>query len=542
MIAPLTLALAMMQAPAPVEPKVATLEGVVTHAATQTSIRKAKVGLSAIGFEGGGTVETGDDGKFVFKDVKPGRYRLTAEKAGYETTAYGAKKPGEGGGQVLRVDAGASMTTLSIALPKQGVIAGKVIDSDSEPVAKALVLALAKTYAQGKEMWLPRGAMPVMTDDLGAYRIGQLPPGKYVVCAMPFSWVQPVPPDGNLKPGTEEFSTTTCFPNVPEMNEATALEIKDATETPGIDIRMIRSKTVTVQGRLTGLPAGGSGSATILNLNTKTSGPIGNATHPRTIVMSADGKFEFKNVVPGSYILHSLPTGLGNAPYVVKAQVEIGEQPVTELLVPVVAPFELKAHIAAEPGPELKLASVRLVLTPADGIQAALAMGSANADGDLTISNVVPGRHKINLQGLAATHYVARVRLGEQVVEGDEVEIASGAAPLNFEFALAKAEVSGVARTEKGEPAPGVGVALIPEPRKPFRMKFARTDQNGVFKIGNVAPGEYVAISLEGFDSGGGALENEEYLKPLLAKTKKIKVQDAGSQSVELIVQPVPAR
>lgn len=540
MFAPISMALLLFQAP--VEPKLATLEGVVTHAATQTPIRKAKVGLTAIGFEGGGTVETADDGKFTFKDVKPGRYRLTAEKAGYETTAYGARKPGEGGGQVLRVDAGAAMTTLSIALPKQGVIAGKVIDADSEPVAKALVLALAKIYNQGKEIWLPRGAIPVMTDDLGVYRVGQLPPGKYIVCAMPSGWVQPTPPEGNLKPAVEEFSTTTCFPNVAEQNEATALEIKDSTEVPGIDIRMIRAKTVTVQGRLTGLPTSGSGSATILNLNTKTSGPIGNATHPRTIVMSADGKFEFKNVVPGSYILHSLPTGLGNAPYVVKAQVEIGEQPVTELLVPVVAPFELKTHIAAEPGPELKLASVRLVLTPADGIQSALAMGSANADGDLTISNVVPGRHRINLQGLASTHYVARVRLGEQVVEGDELEIPNAAVPLNLEFALAKAEVSGVARTGKGEPAPGVGVALIPEPRKPFRMKFARTDQNGVFKIANVAPGEYVAISLEAFDSGGGALENEEYLKPLLPKSKKIKVLDAGSQQVELTVQAVPAR
>lgn len=67
MFAPITLAFFLMQAPA--EQKLATLEGVVTHAATQTPIRKAKVGLSAIGFEGGGTVETGDDGKFSFKDV-----------------------------------------------------------------------------------------------------------------------------------------------------------------------------------------------------------------------------------------------------------------------------------------------------------------------------------------------------------------------------------------------------------------------------------------------------------------------------------------
>ncbi len=538
MIAPITLALLLLQAPA--EQKLATLEGVVAHAATLTPIRKAKVGLTAIGFEGGGTVETGDDGKFVFKDVKPGRYRLTAEKAGYETTAYGARKPGEGGGQVLRVDAGASMTTLTIAMPKQGVIAGKIVDADSEPVAKALVMALAKTYNQGKQIWLPRGTIPVMSNDLGDFRVGQLPPGSYIVCSIPINWVQPTPADASSKPVSEEASATTCFPNVPEPNEATALEIKDSTEIPGIDIRMIKTRTVSVQGRITGLPTTGSGSATILNLNTKTSGPIGNALHPRALVMSADGKFEFKNVVPGSYILHSLPTGLGNAPFVVKSAVEIGDQPVTDLQVAAVIPFELKAKITAEPGPELKLGSVRLILTPADGITSALAMGSANADGDLTLSNVVPGRHKINLTGLAATHYVAEMRLGEQVLVGDEVEIASAAAPLSLKFALGKTEVSGVARNAKGEPVPGAGVALIPDPRRPFRLKLTRTDQSGMFKVPNVAPGEYLAVSLEAVD--GGALEDEEYLKPLLAKMKKIKVQDGSNQTLELNVLPAPGR
>jgi hypothetical protein len=59
MIVPLMMALFLMQAPA--EQKLATLEGVVTHAATQTPIRKAKVGWTAIGFAGGGTVEPVED-------------------------------------------------------------------------------------------------------------------------------------------------------------------------------------------------------------------------------------------------------------------------------------------------------------------------------------------------------------------------------------------------------------------------------------------------------------------------------------------------
>src|SRR3712207_5882884 len=129
------LALFLLQTPA--EPKLATIEGTVAHAASKAPIRKAKVTLAPVGSEGGNSsIEAGEDGKFTFKDVKPGRYRLTAEKTGYETTAYGARKPGDAAGQVLRIDPGAALTSIDVALPKHGVISGKIMDTNSEPVAR----------------------------------------------------------------------------------------------------------------------------------------------------------------------------------------------------------------------------------------------------------------------------------------------------------------------------------------------------------------------------------------------------------------------
>ncbi|GEM_PF-2469830 len=535
MFAPITLALLLFQAPA--EPKLATLEGVVTHAGSQTPIRKAKVGLTAIGFDGGGSVETGDDGKFTFKDVKPGRYRITAEKSGYETTAYGAKKPGEALGQLLRVDPGAALSTVNIALPKHGVIAGKILDADSEPVQKALVLALGHFYNNGKLIRIPRGAVPVMSDDLGQFRIGQLPPGKYVVCAIPFSWVQPTPLDKDAKPTTEDASTTTCFPNVAQMNEGTPLEIKDGSEIPGIDIRLIKSRTVSVQGHITGIPQG-AGSVTIINLNARNAGPMGNALNPRAIVMGGEGRFEFKNVVPGSYVMHTLPTGLGNAPFIVKSNVEIGDQPVTDLSVPAIIPFEVKAKINAEPGPELKLGSVRVVVTPADDITSAVSMGTSNPDGDLALPNIVPGRQRIAITGTPATHYVREIRVGDQVAQSDEIDVTTPATPLTISLSLAKGEIDGLARNEKGEPVPGAHIALIPEPRRAFRQRATRSDQNGGFKLQNVPPGDYYLAALDSVQPG--ALEDEDVVKPLLSKMKKVRVQDDSNQNFELTVLPQP--
>jgi hypothetical protein len=520
---------------APGDQKLATLEGTVLHAASKTPIRKAKVTLTPIGGgDANASVETGDDGKFVLKDVQPGRYRINAEKAGYENTAYGARRPGEALGQVLRVDAGGALSRLDIAVPKHGVIAGKVLDADNEPVSRALVIALGNAYVNGRRQRIPRGSVPVMSNDLGEFRIGELPPGKYILCAIPFSFIQPSAEIKESKPRTEEAYASTCYPNLP-MKDATPIEIRDSSEVPGTDVRLTRVKMVSVQGRIAGVPPG-AGAITILNLNTPNSGPMGNAIHPRALVQTADGRFDFKNVPPGDYVLHTLPTGLGNAPFIVKTNVHVGDQPIENLEVHALAPFEVKAKIVAEPSPELKIGSIRMVLTPADDVTSSLAMGTANAEGDLTLGNLAPGRYRVQFTGLPQTHYVREIRAGDQVAADDEIDIPNATTPVSVHFALGKAEISGVAQDEKGEPVVGAHVGLVPDPRRQFRLRAARTDQNGMFRFANVPPGDYQILALDSVEPG--SLQDDEFLKPLRSKMKKVRVDEGGSQSFQLTVLP----
>lgn len=533
------LALAMLlQAPAAQDVKPANLEGTVTHAASQTAIRKAKVTLSLIGSDQTQSAETGDDGKYTIKDVKPGRYRLSAEKTGYQATAYGARSPGESLGQTLRVDAGAALTGLNIALAKQGVIAGKVTDSDGEPVPKTLVLAMNTMYANGKKVRLPTGTLPVITNDLGEYRIAQLPPGKVIVCAVLEGSYQPQLNPKDVKTGVEEALANTCFPSVAAMAEATPIEIKDASEVPGIDVRLNKVKTVTFTGEIAGVPPSTS-SVTYLSLVPKDAGPMGRVLGPRSLLQGADGRFTFKNVPPGSYILQTLPTGLGNTAYVVKSSIEIGEQPLEKVTIQAATPFEVKGHLTAEPSPELKLGAIKIVAVPADDIVATFAMSSAAESGDFVLGNLVAGRYRLAFTGTPPTHYVKEIKLGEKALEGDEADITNAATPISISLGLATAEVGGVVQNDKGEPVPSVNVGLVGNPRKAFRVKMTRTDQNGLFKIPNVAPGEYLIVSLDQLEAG--ALEDEEFLKPLLSKARKITVRESGPQNLELRVIPAAA-
>lgn len=532
------LALFLQQAPAEVKP--ATLEGIVTHSASQTPIRKAKVTLTSVGAaDAAATAETADDGKFILKDIKPGRYRLAAEKSGYQTSAYGAKKPGDAVGQTLRIDSGSSLTALSIPLPKHGIIAGKILDQDGEPVPRTLVMAMNNIYINGKRTRLPAGTVPVMSNDLGEYRIGQLPPGKYIICAIPEGGYQPNtavspgPAKGGESPGN------TCFPNVPNLSEATQLEIKDSSEVPGIDIRMLKNRTVSIKGRVNGVPANAA-AVTLLNLTPKDSGPMGRAMGPRAMLQGADGRFEFKNVVPGSYTLQTLPTGLGSIPYVVKQVVEVGDQPIDDLNVPALLPFEVKGQIQAEPSPDLKLASVKVVAQPSDDIVTTVSLTSPSDNGEFVMANIVPGRFRLAFGGLPSTHYIKEIRLGEQVVAGDDPELTNPATPVTVVVAVSKAEISGSVRNEKGEAAPGAIIGLVPEPRRPFRQRVARADQSGTFRLQNVAPGEYLLFAFDQLENG--VLDDEEFLKPLLSKAKRVKVQDDAGQSVDLRITPFAER
>ncbi len=530
------LAAALLQAPAN-EPKPATVEGSVVHAASNVPIKKAKVTLHSVSGSQTFSAETGDDGKFTVKDVAGGRYRLTAEKSGYETSAYGSKRIGDQVGQLLNVAAGASLTGLSVKLPKQGAIAGKVLDSSGEPVNSALVLALANRYYQsGRKARIPRGALPVMSNDLGEYRVGQLPPGRYIICAIPKAWLQPNPAaDKESKPEATEADVTACFPSAAQMGEATELEIRDGTELPSTDIRLVKTKTVSVQGRLTNVPAG-AGTIALLTLNNRMMGPLGSSINPRAIVQGAEGRFEFRNVPPGTYTLHTLPTGLGNAPFVLKVDLTVGDRPLQNLEIPVSIPFEIKGKVNADPGPELNLPSIRVVLSGADDIVQSLAMANATAEGDLTLANLVPGKYRVQFAGIPGTHYVRELRSGDQVSQTDEVEISSPGTFLTVTLATSTAQVTGTVKNDKGEPVPGAMVALIPNPQRAFRFRLSRTDGNGTFRQQNMPPGDYRIVAFDSIDAAG--LESEEFLKPFASKLKAIKVDEGGSQSFDLTVVP----
>lgn len=507
--------------------------GKAVHAGTGTALKKAKVTLVPVGADTpAATAETDDEGRYRLETDKPGRYRVRAEKTGYETGLWGAAKTNYAIGRPISLAAGQEMTGIDVQLPKHGVIAGKVLNSENEPVGNAIVLAWASMRQGTREIRVPRGSVPAMSNDLGEFRVSQLPPGKYRVCASPLASIQPsqaAPSTGPMK--AEEIDATVCYPNAASLDQGTEVEIQDGAELPGIDLRLPRVKSVAIRGKVNGLPSGGSG-VSVLALTQKGLGNAGMSYSRKTVVDASSGRYEIKGVLPGQYVLHSLPTGLGAAAFLVKAAVEVGDQPLDNFDVSAINPFEVKGTVALPENPPVKLENTRVVLTSEDEIMASVPNAQPGADGTFKLDSMLPGKYRIFVTPIPWQLYVASIKVGEKEFTDGMIEIVSGASPLEVRLGASEASVSGPLMDSDGKAAPGAWALLVPQPRMAFRTRMARADQTGVYRLEAVAPGEYLLLAFDDLDAN--RTEDEEYLKPHLSRAKRVKVEGSAKQSVEL--------
>ncbi len=156
--------------------------GQVVTGDTGTPVRRARVSLSSAELRGQRSTMTDDEGRFVFTQLPPGRYSMTASKAGYVNIAYGAKAPGRAG-TPIQLEEGQKLDSRAISLPKGGVVTGVVLDEYGEPSPGTPVRALRTVIRTGEKRLESAGTNT--TDDRGMYRIYGLQPGQYVVTAQP---------------------------------------------------------------------------------------------------------------------------------------------------------------------------------------------------------------------------------------------------------------------------------------------------------------------------------------------------------------------
>ena len=159
------------------------IEGRTVNAMTGEPIQRASVTLAGSGANAvGRSTKSDGDGRFLIENVRPGVYRLTAEKVGFLWQAYGARST-VGSAPPLNLSPGQTLKGVEMKLTPQGVILGRVLDDEGDPLPRTSVIAYRLgglgTAQQSRQQIGGQAA----TNDIGDYRLANLAPGRYVLVA-----------------------------------------------------------------------------------------------------------------------------------------------------------------------------------------------------------------------------------------------------------------------------------------------------------------------------------------------------------------------
>ena len=197
------------------------------------------------------STQTDRNGRFVFKDVNAGSYRISAARNGYAKLEYG-QRVSRGAGTIVSVVNGQAIKDIVFRLTPAGSVSGNVRDVSGEPLTGFQVLLLRSTYSPtGRRFFEALGS--ARTDDRGAYRFYWVTPGRYYLSAGRGNG--PYENSGFHNPNEVDAKPypTTYYPGTPDPAEAQAVELLPGEERNGIEFVLPQQQMYRIRGKVVDL-------------------------------------------------------------------------------------------------------------------------------------------------------------------------------------------------------------------------------------------------------------------------------------------------
>lgn len=503
------------------------IEGRVVNAATGEPVAKASLLLVRTDNDWSHNYSGSSDaaGKFVIRDVEPGTYRLRGTRNGFVTIEYGARNSRKTGA-VISLEAGSEVKNIELPLTPHGVITGRVLDADGDPLAGAQVQLLRSEYVNGKKMLAT--IRPLYTNDLGEYRAFGLDPGTYYLFAQ--NWEATTTP---LSTAQEQYAPM-YYPGALDAAGAAPLPVAAGATVHAADMMLRKMRTLSVKGRVVVELAGASGipSVSLSRRLGHDDRPAGTFRTPLAKVNAA-GEFEIRDITPGPYTVMA-SIGRAGRSYGGWTAVDVGGANLENVVVTIRedAVVTGRVRVEGDAGPGLKSPHIRL---SAEGPMGAFPAGEGKIadDGTFRVETSRPQRLRASILGLPAGFYLKRVRLGDADVTYSEFDLTGGS--LDVLLSPKAATVSGVATG-----AGGSTVVLVPQEKERTGIdayyQQTTADRSGRFTFRSVPPGEYKVFAWE--DVEDTAWLDPEFLKPVEDKGERVTVGEGATGSVQLTVIP----
>ena len=530
-------------------------------------------------------VQTEREGKFSFKDLDPGQYRLRVQRNGYSAQEYG-QRTATSSGTVINLTEGQQMKDMGFRLVAAAVVTGRVRDVNGEPVPSFQVSLMRTTYnVTGQRSLTVVGN--ANTDDRGEYRIFWVPPGRYLLSVrggttssiiMTADGGQIFTTAGNQNVFADRTFPVTYYPGTLDPTRATTLDLQPGTELSAVDIVLTQPVSYQIRGRLVDptnpKPPQSASIAVVPRQEQGATGIIfASGTQSNATYNNSNGTFEIRNVIPGSYWLRASistdlnqpldqPINLGTATTARTAMelvdsvllgrtrsaqvaIEVSGSDINNFALVLSPTVSIPMRVQFE-GQEVSsvtgLDRIRVNLRPTvPGAPTAFQTISFNTEGTAVLSNVSPGEYRVNAPPPSPDMYLKEVLFDRQDVLTRPWEISSqSSGTLNIVFSNKGGQIEGNLVDALSQPVRGNPVVLIPDLMRdrPELYKTVTTDQSGRFTFRGVAPGGYHVYAWEVIEAN--AWYDREILSRYENLGRPVRMQESGKETVDLKIIPAP--
>jgi Carboxypeptidase regulatory-like domain len=470
----------------------ARISGRVVAAATGRPLSLATVRLSGGGNPGiSRTVRTDSSGQYEISDLAAGRYSLVASRTAFLEQHFDQPRP-FARYRLLELAEGEHLDGLNFSLHRGAAITGVVTDEAGDPLEGAYVVAMREQFGPNGRVFYPAGLSPtpIQSDDEGRYRVYGLRPGTYRVMA-----TSAMTDDSPLSFGKTYFPGT--------LNELEAQTVRVDFGLDGVaNFAMIPAKRARVSGIVRdsqGRPAAGMR----LTLNTPRVSGFGQGDME---TLGDDGSFTFEHVLPGQYLLHVRPSAAQRK--IAPANVEWGAmhvnvtgEDISGLTLTTSTGFAISGRVTLDRSATLP---AKLTIGAREMDLALQSLGlpvvTNNAVDAAGRFRIVGVRGRVRVGGGGGGWFTKRVLLkGNDVTTG--LDVSADVDDIEVVLTNQVTTVTGTVRDARGIGRNDFVVTFFPvgqfdREERASRQRTIRPDPDGVYRIRNLPPGDYLAAAV----------------------------------------------
>jgi len=483
-------------------------------------VKGAVVSISGASYVPG--VRTDGQGSYSLKGVVPGRYSVSIQKMD-NTSVPQSRTLTLTGGMRLKVD---------FRIPKGGVISGRVLDENKQPVRDMVVHAMSKTISGDRPTLREQGVD--LTNDLGEYRIPHLPDGAY---ALAVDRKQPLPMRKRASgPGPTPgrgYPPITFYPGTRVPDAAAVLDVRSGGEQTGLDIVLRKQSTLCVSFKA----GGGWETRASAALNERLRG------YEPTVAQGgadANASSEICGVAPGEYRLHLQKISVDQDRHLQvhgyqMAAFTMDKENVDLGTLEPLAQADIRGTVSVKDASGDSVPAglyVSIVASEMQRVYTGRRPEQVKPDGTFVLSNMFMGEYGVQVTGLPAGYYVIDAsQQGRSVLERG---LWPGNGDLRITLGTDGPSVTGKVLTADGAAIPDAPILLIPQ--ESGQHLVAKSDQTGAYRFSTeVRPGKYRVVAVS--DSMEWQLQDTATATRLAANGTELELGPRQARTVDLKIQ-----